>query len=118
MQTHPEYMVEVREVHHTQKKDAPSGTAISLAEQIMEKISWKKSWINEKADDPAKLEIISERRDPAPGTHQIKYHSSIDDIEIIHTAHSRLGFASGALLAAEFIQQRKGVFHMGDVLGF
>jgi 4-hydroxy-tetrahydrodipicolinate reductase len=118
MSSHPEYMVEVREIHHTEKKDAPSGTAISLAEQILEQISWKKSWINAKVDDPSRLEIISERIDPAPGTHKIKYSSAVDDIEIIHTAHSRLGFATGAVLAAEFIQQKKGVFGMADVLGF
>ena len=74
--------------------------------------------MNAKTDNNEELEIISERIDPAPGTHKIKYRSAIDDIEIIHTAHSRQGFATGAVLAAEFIKNKKGVFGMNDVLGF
>ncbi len=112
------YNAGILEIHHTQKKDAPSGTAITLAEQILEKIPGKKLWVNHPSQDPGELEIISERTDPAPGTHKIKYSSPVDDIEIIHTAHNRQGFASGALLAAEFIQHKKGVFGMHDVLGF
>jgi len=118
MSSHDEYNISVTEIHHTQKKDAPSGTAITLAEEIIENNPLKKSWINEKTNDKSKLEIISERIDPAPGTHKIKYSSAIDDIEIIHTAHSRQGFATGAVLAAEFIHHKKGVFGMNDVLGF
>jgi 4-hydroxy-tetrahydrodipicolinate reductase len=114
----PEYAAEIREIHHTQKKDAPSGTAITLAEQILAEIPSLKSWVNKPAEHPGELPILSERKDPAPGTHSIKYHSSIDDIEIIHTAHNREGFAGGAVLAAEFIQNKKGVFSMKDVLGF
>ena len=113
-----EYEVSMTEIHHTQKKDAPSGTAITLAEQILEKIKRKKSWVNHISDNTDELEIISERVDPAPGTHIINYHSPIDDIEITHTAHSRMGFATGAVLAAEFIKDKKGVFGMKDVLGF
>jgi 4-hydroxy-tetrahydrodipicolinate reductase len=112
-----DYEVTIEEIHHTQKKDAPSGTAISLAEQVLEKITRKKTWVNHLSDNVDELEIISERIDPAPGTHKVKYHSTIDDIEIIHTAHNRKGFASGAVLAATFIKGKKGVFSMKDVLG-
>lgn len=118
MSSHPEYNISLTEIHHTQKRDAPSGTAISLAEQILEKNTLKKKWINQETDNASELEIISQRIDPAPGTHKITYSSPIDDIEIIHTAHSRQGFATGAVLAAEFIQHKKGVFGMNDVLGF
>ncbi|MEP6700433.1 MAG: 4-hydroxy-tetrahydrodipicolinate reductase [Bacteroidota bacterium] len=116
MATHKEYEVILKETHHTQKKDAPSGTAITLAEQILEQIKRKKQWVNELSDIPEDLEIISQRIDPTPGTHSIKYSSAIDDIEIIHTAHNRKGFASGALLAAEFIKDKKGFFTMKEVL--
>jgi 4-hydroxy-tetrahydrodipicolinate reductase len=116
MEPHPEYSIQMEEIHHITKKDAPSGTAISLAEQILEKIQRKKQWINEASNKNDDLPIISKRIDTAPGTHTIKYTSPIDDIEIIHTAHSRMGFASGAVLAAEFIKGKKGVFTMKDVL--
>jgi 4-hydroxy-tetrahydrodipicolinate reductase len=112
-----EYDLSLEEIHHTQKKDAPSGTAITLAQQILERISRKTSWVNHLSDNPAELEIKSERIDPAAGTHKVKYTSSVDDIEIIHTAHNRKGFASGAVLAAEFIADKKGIFTMQDVLG-
>jgi 4-hydroxy-tetrahydrodipicolinate reductase len=111
-----DYEVQVTEIHHTQKKDAPSGTAITIAEQILENLKRKKSWVNHISDNTGELEIISERTDPAPGIHKVKYSSGVDDIEIIHTAHSRQGFALGALLAAEFIQDKKGIFSMKDVL--
>lgn len=114
---HPEYQVSITELHHTQKKDAPSGTAITLAEGIMGSLSQKKKWVNEATNNPGELEIISEREDPAPGTHTIVYKSDIDDIEIKHTAHNRKGFASGAVLAAEFLQNKKGIYTMSDVLG-
>jgi 4-hydroxy-tetrahydrodipicolinate reductase len=116
MSLQPDYVVSMEEIHHTQKKDAPSGTAITLAEQILENIPAKKKWINEVAKYPNELPIISKRTDPAPGTHSIKYSSAIDDIEIIHTAHSRTGFATGAVLAAEFIAGKKGIYTMRDVL--
>jgi 4-hydroxy-tetrahydrodipicolinate reductase len=118
MAPHPEYAIEMREIHHTQKKDAPSGTAITLAEQVMTEMPALKSWVNRPGQNPAELPIISERIDPAPGTHLVKYHSAVDDIEIIHTAHSREGFAFGALLAAEFLNGKKGIFNMRDVLQF
>ncbi len=111
------YEVKMEEIHHTQKKDAPSGTAITLAEQILENVQRKKRWINHPSNNAEELEIISKRIDPAPGTHKIKYTSDIDDIEIIHTAHNRMGFAGGAVKAAEFLKGKKGIFDMKDVLG-
>lgn len=117
MQGHPEYRIELEEIHHTQKKDAPSGTAITLAEQILERVQRVQKWINEPSQTAGELPIISKRVDPAPGTHHVRYQSDIDDIEIIHTAHSREGFATGAVLAAEFIRDKKGIFSMKDVLG-
>jgi len=116
MKDHEDYEVQLTEIHHTTKKDAPSGTAITLAEQVLENISRKKNWVNHISDNPEDLEILSERIDPAPGTHKIKYSSGVDDIEIIHTAHTRKGFALGAVLAAEFLKGKKGVYSMKDVL--
>ncbi len=110
------YGVSMEEIHHTQKKDAPSGTAITLAEQILEKVPGKKGWVNEESTDPAQLAIISKRINPAPGTHTITYSSPIDDITITHTAHSREGFAAGAVTAAEWLKGKKGIFTMKDVL--
>jgi 4-hydroxy-tetrahydrodipicolinate reductase len=118
MAPHPEYAVEMLEIHHTQKKDAPSGTAITLAEQVMHEIPSLKSWVNRPGQSPGELPILSKRLDPAPGTHEVRYFSKVDDIEIIHTAHNREGFASGAVLAAEYIRNKKGIFSMNDVLGF
>jgi len=118
MNQHADYEVSMVEIHHTEKKDAPSGTAITLAEQIIENLGRKKQWVNEVSLSPEELPIISERIDPAPGTHIVKYSSAIDDIEITHTAHNRKGFASGAILAAEFLHDKKGIFSMKDVLGF
>ena len=116
MSSHSDYEAIIEETHHTQKKDAPSGTAITLAEQILEQNKKKKRWVNEVSDNPEDLEIISQRIDPTPGTHSVKYSSAIDDIEIIHTAHSRKGFALGAVMAAEFLKGKKGIFSMKDVL--
>jgi 4-hydroxy-tetrahydrodipicolinate reductase len=118
MAPHPEYAIRITETHHTEKRDAPSGTAITLAEQILEKIHRKKGWVNHISDNLDELEIVSERTDPAPGIHRIEYSSGIDTIEIIHTAHNRKGFATGAVLAAEFIAGKRGIFQMSDVLGF
>lgn len=118
MAVHPEYEPRITEIHHTQKRDAPSGTAITLAEQLLEKIRRKKEWVNHISDNLDELEILSERVDPAPGIHTIAYDSDIDTITITHTAHNRRGFATGAVLAAEFVAFRKGIFQMSDVLGF
>lgn len=116
MEGQPGYDVELKEIHHTQKKDAPSGTAVTLAEGILEGLSRKKEWVNRPARKTDELTILSERTDPAPGTHHVRYTSEVDDIEIIHTAHNRKGFALGAVLAAEYILGKKGVFTMKDVL--
>jgi 4-hydroxy-tetrahydrodipicolinate reductase len=116
MASQPGYEVMLKEVHHTQKLDAPSGTAVTLAEQVLDKIGRKKYWVNNASQNDDELSIISERNDHAPGTHYVTYSSSIDDIEIIHTAHNRKGFALGAVLAAEFIVNKKGIFGMDDVL--
>ncbi|MBU6158545.1 MAG: 4-hydroxy-tetrahydrodipicolinate reductase [Bacteroidetes bacterium] len=117
MREHTEYQPSLLEVHHTQKLDSPSGTAISLAEQILERIPYKEKWVNHASEKKEELTIISERKDPAPGTHHVKYRSAIDDIEIIHTAHNRTGFALGAVLAAEFIVGKTGSYSMKEVLG-
>lgn len=116
MSSHAEYDVQLTEIHHTQKKDAPSGTAITLAEQILEANPRKESWVNHTAAAANELSILSERIDPAPGTHVVKYSSAIDDIEITHTAHNRTGFALGAVLAAEFLIGKTGFFGMKEVL--
>ncbi len=117
MESYNSYDVSMTEVHHTEKKDAPSGTAISLAEQILTNLGRKNKWVNTASGNSNELVIQSERIDPAPGTHIVKYSSEVDDIEIIHTAHTRIGFASGAVLAAEFAFEKKGTFTMKDVLG-
>jgi len=121
MEPYDNYDVSMTETHHTEKKDAPSGTAISLAEQILAQIGRKNKWVNEPSNEPSNeasnLIIRSERIDPAPGTHSVTYESPIDSIEIKHTAHTRKGFAGGAVLAAEFANQKIGIFTMSNVLG-
>ena len=118
LKPHPAYDVALEEIHHTQKKDAPSGTAITLAEQIIQLSDKKNKWVNDKTVNEKELSIISKRINETPGTHSVKYTSAIDDIEIIHTAHNRKGFAEGAVLAAEYIFNKKGIFSMKEVLGF
>ena len=110
----PEYSVRIEEIHHTQKLDAPSGTAISLAEGIIEHSSYS-NWTMD-ADNTEDIHISSKRIDDVPGTHTISYESEVDTIDIKHTAHSRKGFALGAVIAAEYIVDKKGVFDMKDVL--
>ena len=114
MQNFPQYKSEIKEIHHTQKLDAPSGTAITLAKGIIEHSDYS-SWAlkNEKEDE---LLIEAERTDNVPGTHTVYYKNFIDTIEITHTAHSREGFAQGAVIAAEWLQGKKGIFTMKDVL--
>lgn len=118
MARHSDYEVVIDETHHTQKKDAPSGTAITLAEGVMKSIARKKEWVNHETPDPAALVINSFRVDPAAGTHQVRYSSPADAIEITHTAHSREGFALGAVLVAEWMPDKKGVLTMQDFLRF
>ena len=114
MKNFPEYTVGIEEIHHTQKLDAPSGTAITLAEQIIEN-SEKKGWkLDEAGED--ELPIVAKRIENVPGTHIISYDSPVDTIKIEHVAHSRDGFALGAIVAAEWLQHKKGVYSMKDVL--
>ena len=117
MHGRPEYDVRIEETHHMHKKDAPSGTAIALAEQILERIDHKKTWSLNFMDNSDIVPIVAHRIDSVPGTHHVRYTSAIDDIELIHTAHNRDGFALGAVLAAEFIAGKSGIFTMKDVLG-
>lgn len=118
MRSFEDYNVEMDEIHHTQKKDAPSGTAITLAEGVLKHIGRKKQWVNEETDVADDLFIKSFRIADIPGTHVVKYASGIDDIEIKHIAHSREGFAKGAVLVAEWIRDKKGVLTMDDFLKF
>lgn len=116
MKKFPDYAVSMEEIHHTEKKDAPSGTAITLAEGLMSQNSSKTKWVNEASENDDELEIISKRIDDVPGTHTVFYNSPIDTIEIKHTAHSREGFAQGAVMAAEWTAKNRGVFGMNDLL--
>ncbi|RMG76665.1 MAG: 4-hydroxy-tetrahydrodipicolinate reductase [Bacteroidetes bacterium] len=118
MEQYPEYDIEIEEVHHTEKKDAPSGTAITLAQKIMKHISRKTSWTPE-SPKPNEIYIDSARIKDVPGTHTIVFSSEIDDIHLTHQAHNRLGFASGALKAAEWvIHQPPGVYTMEEMMNF
>ncbi len=112
------YDVELDEIHHTAKKDSPSGTAITLAEGVLRHGSGKKRWVNQPSENPEDLVINSFRIADIPGTHLVKYQSPIDDLEIRHTAHSREGFATGAVMVAEWIRDKKGVLGMDDFLKF
>lgn len=115
MNTVEGYRTTIEEIHHTKKLDAPSGTAITLAEGIIED-SKKKSWELDGEVSDENIPITAKRIPEVPGTHTILYDSDIDSIEIKHTAHNRKGFALGAVVAAEWIQHKKGVFTMKDVL--
>lgn len=112
----PQYDVEMTEVHHTQKLDAPSGTAITLAEDILEKLDRKTAWVKETAGAPGELAIKSVREGQVPGIHTVCYDSAVDSITITHDAKSRDGFALGAVVAAEFTVGKKGLLGMGDLL--
>ncbi len=125
MSRYPQYDVQVEEIHHTQKLDAPSGTAMTIAEGIIEGIGSKKEWVNARVgtdDDmevkPDQLLIESHRINDVPGTHSVIYSSEVDDIEMKHTAHNRAGFALGAVLAAEWLQKRKGFYSVSDMFDF
>ncbi|MCK8522806.1 4-hydroxy-tetrahydrodipicolinate reductase [Aquimarina sp. D1M17] len=109
------YNVKMEEIHHTEKLDAPSGTAITLAEGIIEN-SDNTKWQLDEADENS-IPIIAKRIEKVPGTHTVTYSSQVDDIEIKHTAHNRNGFALGAVVAAEWLKDKVGVFGMKDVLG-
>lgn len=115
MNNFPNYDVEMTEVHHTQKLDAPSGTAITLAEGILENLDRKNEWTKEIAEKPEDLAIKSIREGVVPGIHTIRYESEVDSIEITHDAKSREGFALGAVVAAEFTSGKKGMLNMDDM---
>lgn len=126
----PQYNVEMEEVHHVHKLDAPSGTAITLAEEIIKDLDWKDKWVKgfQHAADgtesgsnkvaPNELPIASIRRDEVPGIHSISYDSEADKITITHDAHSRKGFALGAVLAAEYTKEHTGLLTTSDLFKF
>ncbi len=111
-----QYEVHTTEIHHTEKKDAPSGTAITLAEGLIDNLKGKSEWINEAEATENQIPIVSLREGKVPGTHIIRYDSVVDSLEIQHVAHSREGFALGAVVAAEWIKDKIGVFGMNDLL--
>lgn len=112
-----QYDVEIEEVHHTQKLDAPSGTAITLAEALLEQLPGKEHWVGQGPAGPSALRIASRREGSVPGTHTVTYTSALDAISIRHEAFSREGFARGALQAARWLVGRKGFYGMEDMLG-
>ncbi len=118
MAPYTEYNVSMEEIHHIHKLDSPSGTAISLANQVLTQIKNKKKWVNNSTNNRDELGIISKRIDEVPGTHTVAYSSSVDEISITHQAHNRKGFALGAVIAAEWIISKKGVFSMSDLMQF
>lgn len=116
MNNFPQYEIEMEEVHHTQKLDAPSGTAISLAKDILAEVERKNKWQLDGQDTPDALRINAVRRDPVPGIHTITYDSSVDTIEITHSLKNRKSLALGAVLAAEFMAGKRGIYSMDDLL--
>jgi 4-hydroxy-tetrahydrodipicolinate reductase len=111
-----DYEISIEETHHIHKQDAPSGTAIVLANDIINNSERKEKWVNEMPESPEELGIQSFRTENVPGTHKVKYDSDVDSIEIIHTAKTRRGFAIGTILAAEWLSGKKGVYEMKDLL--
>ncbi|MBC7915738.1 MAG: 4-hydroxy-tetrahydrodipicolinate reductase [Pyrinomonadaceae bacterium] len=125
MNRYPQYDVLVEEIHHTQKLDSPSGTAITISEGILDGLDRKKEWVNELVGNgdevitkPDQLLIESHRIEDVPGTHTVIYSSEVDDIEFKHKAHGRAGFALGAVLAAEWLQDKKGFYSVKDMFDF
>lgn len=116
MNAYGEYDVTLEETHHTQKKDAPSGTAVTLAEGILENLDRKQRWICGTTTQPEELEIAAIRRSIVPGTHTVTYESDVDQLTFTHTAKNRRGLALGAVLAAEFLCGKTGIFTMTDLL--
>jgi 4-hydroxy-tetrahydrodipicolinate reductase len=117
MNNFPQYNIGIEEAHHTQKLDAPSGTALTIAEQIISRLDRKNGWSLENYEVPENIIIKAIREGEIKGIHEISYESEVDFITLKHTAKSRKGFALGAVLAAEYLKGRKGVFTMRDVLG-
>lgn len=125
MNRYPQYEVQVEEIHHTQKLDSPSGTAITIADGIIDALDRKNEWINELVGQenqvitkPGQLLIESHRIEDVPGTHTVIYSSEVDEIELKHAAHSRAGFALGAVLSAEWLQNRRGFYNISDMFDF
>ena len=118
MDKFPQYKVSMEEVHHIHKLDAPSGTGITLAEGLLEELGNSKRWTLEESKDPADIHISAIREGEVKGKHTVSYDSNLDSISLSHNAKSREAFAEGALLAAEFISKRKGIFGMNDLLEF
>lgn len=116
MNQYSDYDVAIREIHHTEKRDAPSGTAITTADKILTNLDRKSRWQLNGADNPNTLRIDAIREPHVPGTHEVHWNSETDEILIRHTAHNRRGFALGAILSAEFLHDKKGVFTMNDLL--
>lgn len=116
MNQYPAYTASMEEIHHVHKLDAPSGTAISLANQVIGNVDGIKKWVNKQAENKSELGIISKRIDEVPGTHTVTYASDVDEISITHIAHNRKGFALGAVIAAEWLKDKKGVFGMSDLM--
>lgn len=116
MNEHNEYNVKIQETHHIHKLDSPSGTAISLANGIIENLDKKKSWVNNETTRNNELEIKSIREGEISGIHSVEYNSDFDTIEIKHSAKSRKAFARGAIIAAEWLYGKKGIFNMDDIL--
>jgi 4-hydroxy-tetrahydrodipicolinate reductase len=125
MNRYPQYEVQVEEIHHTQKLDSPSGTAMTIAEGVLDELSRKKEWVNELVGEgeetiakPDQLLIESHRIESVPGTHTVIYSSEVDEIELKHTAHNRAGFALGAVLAAEWLEGKAGFYSVKDMFDF
>ncbi|MCC6599551.1 MAG: 4-hydroxy-tetrahydrodipicolinate reductase [Crocinitomicaceae bacterium] len=118
MKNFPGYEPGMIEIHHTAKLDKPSGTAISLAEGIIEELSRKTKWVNDLSSSPEELSIISQREGDIPGTHMITYSGTEDNLSLIHEAKGRKGFAAGAVMAAEWLFGKKGVYTIHDFLKF
>jgi 4-hydroxy-tetrahydrodipicolinate reductase len=125
MNNYPAYDVQVEEIHHTQKLDAPSGTAMTIAEGIIENLDRKTEWVNE-LEGTTEIEVLkqdqvliaSQRIENIPGTHTVIYSSEVDEIEIKHTAHNRAGFALGAVIAAEWLENKQGFYNISDIFNF
>ena len=118
MNRFPNYEPSMTEIHHTEKKDAPSGTAITLAEGILAELDRKLAWVLDAKNSADELPIEAIRQGQVPGTHIVRYDSDADTITITHEAKNREGFALGAIFAAEFVKGRKGFYTMHDLLNF
>jgi len=125
MNRYPQYEVQVEEIHHTQKLDSPSGTAMTISEGILSELDRKNEWVNELIGSgeefivkPDQLLIESHRIEDVPGTHTVIYSSEVDDIEFKHKAHNRAGFALGAVLAAEWLENKTGFYSIADMFDF